>query len=160
MKCFFKLLLLCFFLLSFAQYSRSQGFSVSSKVVRLITLSSEAQLFLEETDKEEGYTTVASSVSVDGNKTGGGSPGMLKISGGSLELVVDVSGTMSSSVKGRGAIDVFDFDLFENGSKNFVGFLPLKHEPFFWVPVGAKAKVFLTGGKIHHDGYFLNANYL
>lgn len=95
------------------------------------------------------------------NATGDQSvPGLLRITGGSMEVMIDIENAFLEEDFGEGEVKIYDFTLGSEEGGDSIVVLPEASERSFTIAIGAKAEI-LSGENIDYfTKNVLSANYL
>lgn len=89
-----------------------------------------------------------------------GRPGFVRVTGASMEVVVDIEKSFLESEVASGLIKIYDFDLNEDGAGNIVNILPDSSKNSFLVLIGAKVDTPEGVQEKYFGSNVLSVNYL
>jgi len=89
-----------------------------------------------------------------------GKPGFVRVTGASLEVVIDIEKSFLESEVASGLIKIYDFDLNKDGAGNIVNVLPNSRENSFLVLIGAKVDAPQGVQEEYFGSNVLSVNYL
>lgn len=89
-----------------------------------------------------------------------GKPGFVRVTGASLEVVIDIEKSFLESEVASGLIKIYDFDLNKDGAGNIVNVLPDSSKNSFLVLVGAKVDAPKGVQEKYFGSNVLSVNYL